>query len=129
MRGKLHALACICIGIACTASWAQSPPQPAKPPIKRDVFLVLMKSSMNSACDVPNSPYACMVRTVELCRRNLPVAVDQCEGKMKDQLPVEIPSDETRQWSSKIARCIVDEYVLLVGAANLTPQNCPPRAK
>lgn len=112
----------------CAVSWSQTPAAPAsRPPMKRDVFLVLMKSSLNNACDNPQSPYACMVRNVETCRKNLPIAVDQCEKKMKDQLPVEINSDESRQWSTQVARCIVDDYVLLAGAANLDLTKCPSR--
>ncbi|WP_171160168.1 hypothetical protein [Usitatibacter palustris] len=93
--------------------------------MKRDVYLVLTKSSLNGACDIPNSPYACMVKDVEVCRKNLPIAIDQCEGKMKNQMPAEIKPEESRHWSTQFARCIVDDYVLLAGAANLNPGKCP----
>jgi hypothetical protein len=121
---KAKALASVCLLVASSISWAQTGTPPAKPPIKRDVFLVLTKSSLNGACELPDSPYACMVKNVDTCRRNLPIAIERCEGKMKSQLPAEIKSEETRQWSTVVARCIVDEYVLSVGAADLEPAKC-----
>lgn len=78
--------------------------------MKRDVFFVLIKASLNTACDNPQSPYACMVKNVEICRKDLPIAVDQCEEKMKTQLPAEIESEERGRWSTQVARCIVDDY-------------------
>jgi hypothetical protein len=108
--------------------WAQTPGAPAsRSPISRDVFLTLIKSSLNNACEDPQSPYACMVKSPDTCRRNLPVAIDRCERKMKDQLPAEIKPEETRQSSTQVARCIVDDYILLAGSANLDPNKCPRR--
>jgi len=128
MHTKLKVLVLVVACTFCSVSWSQTPGAPvSSPPMKRDVFFVLMKSSLNNACDNPQSPYACMVKNVETCRKNLPIAVDQCEKKMKGQLPSEIESEESRQWSTQVARCIVDDYILLAGAANLDPSKCPSR--
>src|ERR1700693_724264 len=120
MRRMLKALPLVLASAYFSASWPQPSEAPAaRPPMKRDVFFVLMKSTMNGACDKPQSPYACMVNNIEVCRKNLPIAFEQCEKKMKPQLPEEIKTDESRQWSTLMARCIVDDYILLAGAANI----------
>ena len=125
MHRMLIVMACVLASVACSVSRAQTDSSASKPPMKREVFLVIAKASLNGACDVPNSPYACMVKNIETCRKNLPVAVDRCEPRMKSELPVEIKSEETRKWSTHISRCIVDEYVLLAGSANLNMGGCP----
>ena len=112
----------------CSVSWSQTPDALApQPPMKRDVFLVLVKSSMNSACDNPQSPYACMAKNIDVCRAKLPIAVDQCDKKMRTQLPEELKSEERRQWSNLVARCIVDDYILLAGAENIDMTRCSSR--
>jgi hypothetical protein len=128
MHRNLKAGVLVLASAYCAVSWSQTPDAPApKPPMNRDVFLVLVKSSMNSACDNPQSPYACMTKDIEVCRKKLPIALDQCEKKMKAQLPEEIKSEERRQWSNLVARCLLDDYIVLAGAANIDITKCSSR--
>ena len=128
MYEKRKVLVLILASLHFSLSWSQqSGTSASKPPIKREVFFVLTKTSLNGACDKPQSPYACMVKNIETCRQNLPVAIDQCEKKMKSQLPAEIKSEEVRFWSTQISRCIVDDFIILAGSANLDLSKCPSR--
>ena len=128
MHTNFKVLLLVLASACCSVSWSQTSDAPApRPPMKRDVFFVLAKSSLNTACDNPQSPYACMVKDIETCRKNLPIAFDQCEKKMKAQLPAEIKAEESRKCSTLVARCIVDDYILLAGAANIDIGRCPAR--
>ena len=128
MRRDLKAGLLVLASSYCCVAWSQSPGAPApQPPMKRDVYLVLVKSSMSSACDNPQSPYVCMTKNIEVCRKKLPIALDQCEKKMRTQLPEEIKAEERRQWSNLVARCILDDYILLAGAANIDITRCSSR--
>jgi hypothetical protein len=104
-----------------------TPDQKPRPPIKRDVWLVLIRNSLTNSCENPTAPPACLAKTQDICRKHLPAAFDQCEKTLKGQMPTEIKADETRQWSSQIGKCTVDNFILLAGASGIDMTKCPAR--
>ena len=95
------------------------------PAIKRDAFLALLKGSITAECERPQSPFACMVRNPEVCRKTLPAAMDQCEKSMKNQLPAELRSrEEGKHWGMQLGTCVGNQYLVMAGSANLDIAKC-----
>ncbi len=109
-------------------AFAQATPAPKeRPPMKREALLTLTKSALINSCDNPVSPPACMAKTAEICHTYLPIALDQCATQIGAQMPSEIKTGETRQWSSQLGRCIVNNFLVLAGANNIDMRKCPAR--
>jgi hypothetical protein len=104
-----------------------TPDQKNRQPIKRDVWMVLIKNSMTSSCENPVNPPACLAKTQDICRKHLPAAFDQCEKTFKGQMPNEIKPDEIRHWSLQLGRCTVDNFIMLAGANGIDMTKCPTR--
>lgn len=107
---------------------AQSAPEPqVQQPIRRDVWMMLIKSALANSCDNPILPPACLAKTQDICRKYLPVAFERCERTLSGRMPVEIKPDEARQWSGQLSRCVVNNFVMLAGAGGLDMTKCPTR--
>ena len=132
-RNRLHTIASLAAALLVPALVHAAPlePQSAGKPsgsMSRDAFLNSVGASLKDACDNPQSPYACMAKTPELCRQNVPIAVNRCRASLRGELPETIMSEERRKRSDQAARCIVDNYIDQLGEANIDISKCPQRA-
>jgi hypothetical protein len=93
--------------------------------IPRDTFLLLLSSAFNDKCDEPKSPFACIVTSLEVCRKNLPLAVEQCINGIRSQLPEVIESsyDDSRE-KEQFSTCLLNKFTSLAGAKNLNVNQC-----
>ena len=97
----------------------------SKKAIPRDTFLMLLSSAFNNSCDEPKSPFACMVKTVDVCKKNLPVAVDECINNIRPQLPEEIDNErDDSVEKDQFATCVVSKFVALSGSKSLDMYKC-----
>jgi hypothetical protein len=102
-------------------------PQSAGKPngsMSRDQFLNAFGSSLKDMCDNPQSPYACVAKTAELCRKNLPVALERCRTSLRGEMPETILSEERRKRSEQAAHCVVDNYLDQLGEENSDVSKC-----
>jgi len=126
---RLHKISFLAAALMVPALADAAPlePQSAGKPngsMSRDQFLNAFGSSLKDMCDNPQSPYACVAKTAELCRKNLPVALERCRTSLRGEMPETILSEERRKRSEQAAHCVVDNYLDQLGEENSDVSKC-----
>jgi len=126
---RLHTISFLAAALMVPALVHAAPlePQSAGKPngsMSRDQFLSAFGTSLKDACDHPQSPYACVAKTPELCRKNLPIAVDRCRTSLRAEMPELIMAEERRKRSEQAAHCVVDNYLDQLGEENSDVSKC-----
>jgi hypothetical protein len=123
---RIHAMAAALMVPAFVHAAPLEPQSASKPngSMSRDQFINAFGTSLNKMCDNPQSPYACIAKTPELCRQNLPLALDRCRVSLSAEMPETILAEERRKRSEQAAHCVVDNYLDLLGEENSDMSKC-----
>ncbi|PIE72880.1 MAG: hypothetical protein CSA20_05265 [Deltaproteobacteria bacterium] len=94
--------------------------------VNRDAWLTVMQSEISKTCDdFRNSPF-CFARTQDICKQYLPIAINQCITRYKEEMSQRLSKKDINNWSKKIGQCTVEEFIILAGGENvdLEKKNC-----
>ena len=93
--------------------------------LTRDAFFALANSTLLAECEKPQSSFACLAKTPDVCRRTMPQAATHCEKTLKGRMPTQLNTkEEIEGWAKQVGVCTGNQFLVMAGPSNLNAGGC-----